>query len=180
MDAIHETHLRESFCEDAICSAQESYFYSASLRARSAEQVHKEAIGARHSFRQLAEERQSGVNISSASILGVNQSAVQIFFTGIMHGEEGRVFRIKFRPKIKSALLQPAIEIPCGDFVGLVEQRIIRLQECDRSSFVGNAWQRLAGLSGNLRGVRGGMFPGPGKIAVVLHPDCSTVLNAIE
>src|SRR6516164_3626986 len=63
-----------------------------SLRARCAEQVHKKPIGARHTLRQLPEKGQAGVNVSSLADFRVNQRAIQIFFTGIMHGEQWRIF----------------------------------------------------------------------------------------
>ena len=152
-----------------------------SLRMRSAEQVHKEAIGAGYAFRQLPEERQPGVDVHSFSEFRVHQSTVQIFFAWIMHGEQCRVFWIELSPVVEPALLHPTVKILGGDFVRLVQSRIVGLQESDCSGFVGDTRERFSRfVADNLCRIRRVVLPFPRKVTLVLHQQGSAIQDVVE
>src|SRR5579864_1356680 len=97
------------------------------LRPLSADQVDEEAIRARHSIRQLPEERQTGVDVRSFAEVCINQSAIQVRLAGIVHCQQRRVLGIELRPEIEAAFLHPALEILLRDLIWRVEQWIVRL-----------------------------------------------------
>jgi len=123
---------------------------------RCAEQIDKQPISPRHSFRQLPEKSEAGINVNAFTGMHVHETAVQRRLARIIHGQQRRIFRIELRPKIQPALLHPALKVLRRDLVRGIQQGIIRLQESDGRILVRDARQRprrlrsalLAGGSG--------------------------------
>src|ERR1700751_4591936 len=85
-------------------------------RLRGAEQIHEEAVGARNAFGEFAEEGEAGVDVNAFAERCVDDAAVQIFFAGVVHSKERRVFGVEVAPVVEAPLLDPALEIDGGDF----------------------------------------------------------------
>src|SRR6516165_1442655 len=56
-----------------------------------ADQVYEQPVRARHTLRQLPEKCQSRVDIRSLAVMRVNQRALQILFSRIVHRQQGCV-----------------------------------------------------------------------------------------
>src|SRR5690348_16108050 len=92
-------------------------------------EIGKETICARHARRELAEECQTCVDEMAFAVIRDEQPAFQWRFPRITARENGNEMIIPLIWKIRSAFLDPVIEIRLGDFIGLVQDRIIRREE---------------------------------------------------
>src|SRR6185437_1290968 len=94
-----------------------------------AQKVRKNPIRARNSFRQLAIEGNTLVNVSPLAVRRKKQPALLRLLVRIVHLEQRHVTRIPARHEPVPALFDPALEIGRGDAVGLAEHRVVGLED---------------------------------------------------
>lgn len=99
--------------------------------------------------RQLPEERESRVDIPALAVSGDEEAAAQRRLARIVHGQNGGV--VGFVPlagEIRTAFLNPILEIGRGDLVRDVQDRMFRREKGHRRGLVGNAQFRRPTLNG--------------------------------
>lgn len=104
-----------------------------------AKEVDEEAVRAGDSVGEFAKEGEAGVDVSAFAEFGVDETASQIFFAGIVHGEERCIAGVEFAPIIEATFLDPVLKIGVGDLVGLVEQWVVGMEKFDGGVLVGDA-----------------------------------------
>src|SRR6266436_5373381 len=103
----------------------------------------------------------------------VDEAASEVFFAGVVHGEERGVFCVEVAPVVEAAFLHPVLEVGGGDFVGRVEERVVGLQEFHFGGFVGDARGGIA--DGGVIG-RGKEFV-PDEVSIVLDDERAAIRN---
>src|SRR6266849_2622921 len=145
-------------------------------RLRLAEQVDEEAIGTGHTFWQLTEEGQAGIDVYTLPDAGIDQPAGRYFLTRISQRKHGLVARIKLAPEVEPALLLPTFEVLLGNLVGKVEYRMLGRKEPHGRILVGDAHGGRADLGGVGRGLQ----CAPDVFTLVLHHQGPAGSSVIE
>src|SRR5260370_22620261 len=122
-------------------------------------------------FGEFAEEGEAGVDVDAFAEMSVDEAASEVFFAGVVDGEERRVFGVEVAPVVEAAFLDPIFEICGGDFVGGVEQWVVGVKEFHFGGFVGDARRGIA--DGGVIG-RGKEFV-PDEVAIVLGGERAAV-----
>src|SRR5262245_9016694 len=99
--------------------------------------VREKFICAPHARGQLAKKREAGVDEYSLSVTFIKNRAFARRLARVVESERRLIGRVGAGSKVKSALLNPIVEVLRLDFVGMVKDRVVGNQEFRRGILLG-------------------------------------------